>query len=63
MVRDQVSMVDEGRAAVHFLCKTFNIFEQCEPLHCQHEQRISSHRPLAGVKSALQRYYHDNTGR
>jgi hypothetical protein len=38
MVRDQVRRVYGERAAVHFLRKKFDTFEQCEPLHCQHEQ-------------------------
>jgi hypothetical protein len=63
MVPDQVSRVDGERAAVHFLRKVFHIFEQCEPLHCQHEQRVFSLRPLAGIESVLQRYYHNNTRR
>jgi hypothetical protein len=63
MVRDQVSRVDGERTAVHFLHTKFDIFEQCEPLHCQHEQRVFSRRPLAGVKSVLQGYYHDSTRR
>jgi hypothetical protein len=40
MVQDQMSRVDEEQAAVHFLRKKFDIFEQRESLHYQHEQRI-----------------------
>jgi hypothetical protein len=63
MVRDQVSRVNGERAAVHFLRKKFDIFEQCEPVHCQYEQRIFSRCPLAGAESVLQGYYHDGTRR
>jgi hypothetical protein len=63
MVRDDVSRVDGGRAAVHFLRKQFDIFEQCDPWHCQHEQQVFSRRPLAGIKSVLQECYHDSTRR
>jgi hypothetical protein len=51
MVRDHMSRVDGERPAVHFLRKTFDIFEQCEPMYCQREQQIFSRRPLAGVES------------
>jgi hypothetical protein len=63
MVRDQVSRVDWERAAVHFLRNKFDFFEQCEPLHCQHEQRVFSHNPLVRIESVLQGYYHDSTRR
>jgi hypothetical protein len=63
MVQDQVSRVDRERAAVHFLSKKFDIFEQCEFLHCQHEQRVFSRRPLAGIESVLQGYSRDGTPR
>jgi hypothetical protein len=55
--------VDGKRAAVHFLRKKFDIFKQCEPLHCQHEQRVFSRRPLAEIESVLQGYYHNSTRR
>jgi hypothetical protein len=61
MVRDQVSRVDGERAAVHFLRKRVDIFEQCEPLHCQHEQRVFSRRPLTGIESVLPGHYHNST--
>jgi hypothetical protein len=63
MVRDQVSRMDGERAAVHFPCRKFDIFDQCEPLHCLHEQRVFSRRLLAGVELVLQGYDHDNTRR
>jgi hypothetical protein len=55
--------VDGERAVVHFLREKFDIFEQCEPFHCLHEQGILSRRPLAGVESVLPGYYHDSTWR
>jgi hypothetical protein len=63
MVREQVNRVDGERAAVHFLRKKFDIFEKCESLHCQHEQRVFSHRSLARIESIMQGYYHDSTRR
>jgi hypothetical protein len=55
-----VSRLDGERGAVHFLCKKFDVFEQ---LHCQHEQRVFSRRPLTGVELVLQGYYRDSTKR
>jgi hypothetical protein len=48
-----VNGVDGERAAVHFLRKKFDIFEQCAGLRCQHEQRVFSRRPLAGAESSF----------
>jgi hypothetical protein len=63
MVRDQVSRVHGERAAVDSFRKKFDTFKQCEPLHCQHEQRVFSRRPLVRVESVLQGYDHDSTRR
>jgi hypothetical protein len=63
MVRDQVSRVDGERAAVHFLRKKFDVFGQCEHLHCPHEQRVFSRSHLAEIESVLHGYYHDGTRR
>jgi hypothetical protein len=52
MMPGQVSRVDGKRATVHFLSRKFDIFDQCEPLHCEHEQGVFSRRSLAGVDSA-----------
>jgi hypothetical protein len=73
MVRGQMSRMDGERGTVHFLRKKFDIFEQCEPLHCQHEQRVFSGRlwlelsqcckdiirTVLGVKGAHIRMFHD----
>jgi hypothetical protein len=63
MVQDEMNTMDGERAAVYFLRKKFDIFEPCESLHCQHEQRAFTRCQLTGFESVLQGYHHDSIRR
>jgi hypothetical protein len=62
LLPQEISFIS-GTAFAEGCAISLDIFEQCEPLHCQHERRVFSRRPLAEIELVLQGYYHDRTRR